>query len=333
MTNLHIYSNRHIKSQVYNIKKDDWIFLENKMSHKRWLLFFRFSNIDEKSLNIKYITQEEFFNMSEIQFDNIVGNPPYQKNNQGLWQIFAIQAIKLLKPGGTLSFVTPTSWANGSNLGTERNIFNSVFQKYSCTEIHTDVNNEFKKEGHKIGKNISAWTVVKEEYSGKTKIFDENGNFRYIDISKYPFFINEFSFEALEIFEKIIDYGIFYREFVEKVADSDKYFAFPKAKHISYDSFGYRYNNVENNFPSSKITVGIDCSNKTLNQVKSIHSQFESSVFKFLWKIYGANDAGSFGWILRNMPKLPDNKIYTNQDVYEILDLKKYANLIEQNVK
>ena len=56
-------------------------------------------------------------------------------------------------------------------------------------------------------------------------------------------------------------------------------------------------------------------------------------MFKFLWKMYGADDAGSFGWILRNMPKLPDDKIYTNTDVYKVLGLEEYIDFIEQNVK
>ena len=50
--------------------------------------------------------------------------------------------------------------------------------------------------------------------------------------------------------------------------------------------------------------------------------------------MHGANDAGSFGWILRNMPKLPDNTIYTDDDVFKILNLSK-ANkaYVEANVK
>jgi len=333
MKTLHIYSNRHIKSQVKNIKNGDYIVLENRRSHKRWNFFFKRKNINEEHLNITYITAKEFFELTGMLFDNIVGNPPYQDKNQGLWQSFTIQAIKLLKSGGTLSFVTPTSWANGSNLGTERNIFNSVFQKYNCTEIYMDVNDEFKQEGHNIGKNISSWTIVKEDYQGTTRIVDKNGLSKDIDISKYPFFINVFSFEALEIFEKVIEYGKFYTEFVEKPCSSERYYAFPKIRHNAGYRKGYKYDNIDVEFPTSPVVVGIDCSNKTLDQVKSIHSQFESNVFKFLWKTYGADDAGSFGWILRSMPKLPDSKIYKNEDVYKILGLQDYMDFIEANVK
>lgn len=333
MTTLHVFSNRHIINEVKNIQTGDSVFLENQLSRKRWSLMFKYRGIDEEKLNINFITNGEYFGMNTPQFDNIVGNPPYQDGNQGLWQRFSIQAIKLLKDSGTLSFVTPNSWANGSNIESERNIFNSILKKYNCKEIRMDVNNDFKEQGHTIGKNISAWTVTKESYTGKTQVFDKDNKSKDINISEFPFFINVFSFEALEIFKKITNYTTFYTEFVEKKSDNNRYFAFPKAQRISYDSFGYRYDGTEERFPTSKVTVGIDCSDKSLDQVKSIHSQFESSVFRFLWKTYGADDAGSFGWILRSMPKLPDNKIYTNQEIYEILDLVDHKEFIEKNVK
>ena len=85
---LHIYSNRHIKDQILNIKRGDWIFLENGLSRMRWLSYFKKNNIDEQLLNITYITQKEYFSLNNTQFDVAVGNPPFnddqnQKANTG----------------------------------------------------------------------------------------------------------------------------------------------------------------------------------------------------------------------------------------------------------
>lgn len=117
MTTLHIYSNRHIKTQVCNIKKDDWIFLENKMSHKRWSLFFRYNGIDEKSLDIKYITQEEFFNLKNVKFDVIVGNPPYNDSNNGNIPIYHKFVKKSQELADQVLMIIPSSFA----ISNERN--------------------------------------------------------------------------------------------------------------------------------------------------------------------------------------------------------------------
>jgi len=94
MTTLHVFSNRHISAEVNNIKKGDWIYLENSLSKKRWTLFFKYNNIDETKLGVTYLTQAEFFklkgttNNMKYPFDVVVGNPPFnddqnQKANTG----------------------------------------------------------------------------------------------------------------------------------------------------------------------------------------------------------------------------------------------------------
>jgi hypothetical protein len=92
MATLHVFSNRHIKNEVVNIKKGDWIYLENSLSKKRWSLFFKYINIDESKLKLTYVTQEEFFRLkgtpNNMKFDIVVGNPPFnddqnQKANTG----------------------------------------------------------------------------------------------------------------------------------------------------------------------------------------------------------------------------------------------------------
>ena len=104
MKTLHIYSNRHIKDKVKTIKKGDWIYLGNGFSKKRWQLYFRGNNINEEALNITYITQEEFFELKNITFDSIVGNPPYTKGRQLLYVKFFEKALHI---SNVVTFVMP----------------------------------------------------------------------------------------------------------------------------------------------------------------------------------------------------------------------------------
>ena len=76
MTKLNVNRKRHIKDQVKTIKLGDWVYLENGMSRKRWSRYFSVNNINENVLNITYITKEEYFSLTGIKFDVIVGNPP-----------------------------------------------------------------------------------------------------------------------------------------------------------------------------------------------------------------------------------------------------------------
>jgi hypothetical protein len=117
---------RHIKDQVTTIKKGDWIYLENSFSKKRWSLYFRANNINEKELNITYITQEEFFKLKNIKFDSIVGNPPFNddqnlKENNGNY-VSASKKIhlnfinKALELSDNVTMVAPVrGWWVGKN--------------------------------------------------------------------------------------------------------------------------------------------------------------------------------------------------------------------------
>ena len=83
MSTLHVYSNRHIHEQVHNVKQKDVIYLQNSLSKKRWLKYFKYNSIDDASLELTYITQDEFFKLQGTKdnmtfpFDAVVGNPPF----------------------------------------------------------------------------------------------------------------------------------------------------------------------------------------------------------------------------------------------------------------
>jgi hypothetical protein len=126
---------------------------------------------------------------------------------------------------------------------------------------------------------------------------------------------------ALSIFEKVLEKKNFWLEFVERPSKFKREFAFPKIRYNAGYRFGFKYDDATYDFPSSPVVLSIDCSKYSLKEVQNINSQFKLKIARFLWQIYGANDAGSFGWILRSMPKLAiSDTIWNDTDSYEYFD-------------
>ena len=72
---------------------------------------------------------------SDMRFDVIIGNPPYQSNNgagtlagssKPLWFEFVKLSLNKLKDGGYLSFITPQNMFNGSSSFTKNFIGNKA---------------------------------------------------------------------------------------------------------------------------------------------------------------------------------------------------------------
>jgi hypothetical protein len=168
MTTLRVYSNRHIPNQAIDVKKGDWIVLENSLSKKRWSLMFKYNNIDEESLDVTYITKEEYLNLKNIQFDAIVGNPPYQDNSiednqqNKIYNQFSKKAIELINETGVVNFVTPVAVANLS-------------KRFALTETPGVKEIDFTTNKHfNVGAKICSW-IVDKTYSGDIKVISDAG--------------------------------------------------------------------------------------------------------------------------------------------------------------
>jgi hypothetical protein len=166
MRTLHLYSNYHIKHQVGNIRKGDWILLEDELSRKRWSAFFRYNKINEADLNLTFITKDEFFNLSNLTF-NIVGNPPYNSDDtsrndkahrgQGdnLAKKFVLKSFELLGDDGKMVIVMPYGHRTYSPRLAE------TYRKNGLYKID-DVRHEFKQ----VATNPCAF------YFDKSKVVD-----------------------------------------------------------------------------------------------------------------------------------------------------------------
>jgi hypothetical protein len=100
---LHVFDNRHISKAISNIEKGDTVVLIDRLSRNRWSKYFKYNSIDEESLNINYITQEEFFNMSETKdnkkfpFNIGLMNSPYSNGDFLLYPPFFKKLLTLVE--------------------------------------------------------------------------------------------------------------------------------------------------------------------------------------------------------------------------------------------
>jgi len=105
-----------------------------------------------------------------MKFDVVLGNPPYQSNNNKsnkLWPSFIEKSISLLSENGYLGLVTPISWLRG--MGPDLARANELLLNQNLIYINKNVNKYFSS----VGENIGWFLLSKNNYKGSTTIQDE----------------------------------------------------------------------------------------------------------------------------------------------------------------
>jgi hypothetical protein len=361
MSTLHVYSNRHIKGQVVNIKKGDWIYLENSLSAKRWSLYFNYNKINEKKLKLTYITHDEFFalnteNGMNKKFDVIVGNPPYQaptdvENSKKLYIDISKKSTMLLKKGGTILFITPQAILVSSKLNTMPDLFNGKLSSVDFT-----ANDHFN-----VGQSLISW-VYNDNFVKNRKIKIIDKTVRYVND------INLVSSDENKILIQIINKVDFTKNGFKKLeilqAQDKKYIPKEHLKNDFEDGFievvcsgtqRIKYCAPEHSYKPGKQlvipfvgdwNVGTEITDKPVNkelflnknelsnnELLSLKSYLDSKLIKFCVTNY-KKIKPSMGYVfLRKLSHIGFDKIWSDIEIYNHFNItKEEIEYIESNI-
>ena len=267
---------------------------------------------------------------SDMKFDVVVGNPPYQDENQ---RPIVLKFIKLffehtVKNGYTV-MVGPTSWVNGTMPQDTTRSVSSAFSFINSHQIlyyNSNVNAHFKS----VGKDIGYWVARNAPNTGNSFVVDHCGekfNVSTAGFDYLPYFLSKNNWQ---IFLKIQQYSTeFWSRFSNLApAKIGAAIVFPKAQYISIDALCVFDGIDKAGLPTSKLVIAHKIPDGQFNSAKI---QFKSKLFRFLFHIYGGNSGCSPGF-LRKFPMLKD--ITSEKELYERFDLSQdEIDFIETTVK
>ena len=299
------------------------------------------------------VMQGDFIELEfDMKFDVIVGNPPYQGNNDkgtkqpkshNLWSKFAEKGVELLNPNGFIAFVTPDSWMSPNSQ------LLKLFKDNSLIWVDTEVGKYFT-----VGSSFTAWCVQKNKNT-QTAVIDG----LEVDITKLQYLPRNFA-KTFPIHDKVINST---HPKLDILCDTSCHSDYKHNNFADIQDATYKYVTFHTNaqtkfckkqskdFLKSKIiwtTSGyfkpfFSAGNLGTSEVcqyiladsaeaQDILSYLDSKLYKFIINT-GKWSGFLNGKVLASLPKLT-NKIWTDQELYKHFSLTQdEINYVEANVK
>lgn len=306
-----------------------------------------------------------------MEFDVFITNPPFQKpdkagrDDDNLWPKFIDLASQITKPGGEIALVTPASWAS---LGSNPKVPGSKIRKQHFDTKQVKFVDFTAGKHFTVGSTFSAYIITNSAHDPKLKtkfVFEDTAtedlfaNYPCVSLkhsnSEYAKIINRFRSQTPY---SIVSDDPFpqQRASMKKKIVAGEYATEPSSTHTyrAYhtNSQTHLYSKYKSKIHSKwkavfsysgtwQVEVSNDCSLTdaslavvcdTKKQAESVKSVLSSTPVSFLidqvyrWSGYYS---GSF---MAMIPQLPMDKIYTDDEVYDLLFTKKQAKLIKTAV-
>ena len=129
-----------------------------------------------------------------VGFDVIIGNPPFQIEQQGkrkggyggrtLWDKFVIKSLDLLVENGYLCFITPSSWRKPEN-----KLYKLMTKQNQLVNLHI-ISKKKSKQLFDVSQRVDLYIIQKQEPTKNTAIIDELDNSIELDVTKWAFLPN-----------------------------------------------------------------------------------------------------------------------------------------------
>ena len=297
----------------------------------------------EEAINNIYTVNELFEGkLDDMQFDYIVGNPPYQdgKKKHGRNKIYtqiSDKCINLLNTDGIIKFITPSTLLRKSSRNFD--IVNNEF----LNKVDFSINNEFN-----IGVEIVEWTIDKSKkckfveviHNDKTvtnikigdNIYEKSKNHDFLEL-----------FDSMKEFCSSIENRMFknnnYGSGISKNQDSIWKYEIHKLKGPSifvkkppyfYKKQKWIYCNTLAN-KRSNILKTIDdfyvnwfAVDATDEEFENINSFVFSEYFVNLVKLYRSEFNTGFDYIIKYCPKFDKSKSWTNEEVQSFFENREW---------